>query len=328
MVRCTIKRIIKLIIYLCILIVIQKSLRLYFHRTNKTQINEKSFDIVILSDLHSKNIQRLILFFNELRLSYKEYRTMDYRLIENIPTIIIIDRIPDEDLYKFINQYQIRLLILMNNQCENCVWIKYSQMLFENVTYPTMDFHRNDWKPVLRSTTSPFKIQPNRLISLLKFENILPVFHIRHNQCVGQQIDSIDPIIYVEDKITFEKINLFSISSTKEIYLSECLFSYWFIWPLIMDIIRYLTSNQYDYHGFDRDIQIDIDDVFLGGKTNDRWKSEDIQALIRSQLFIRNYVKNFRYRLGFSGFYYEDNEADRLLISKSILFFEYSCFSV
>jgi hypothetical protein len=194
--------------------------------------------------------------------------------------------------------------------------MKYSQMLFENMTYPTMDFHREDLKPILHSITSPFKIQSNSLIQLLRFKNILPIFHTHQTQCLGLQTNSIDGIIYVQNKITLERINLLFISSTKEIYLSECLFSHWFIWPLIMDIIRYLTSNQYNYHGLNRYIQIDIDDIFLGGKTNDRWTSNDIQALIRSQLFIRNYVKDFHYRLGYSGFYYEDNEDDRLLISK------------
>ncbi len=319
MVRCSIKRIIKILIYLFILIVIQRYLRLYSH-VNQLKLKEKSFEIVIHSVSHSKIIQRFILFLNELRLSYNEYQRIDqnfYRhLIDNKSSIIILDYIPDRDFYNFIHQYQISLLIFLNNQCSNCVSIEYSQMLFENMTYSTMDFHREDLKPILHSITSPFKIQSNQLIQLLKFKHILPVFRIHHHQCVGLQIDqtrSVDVIIYVENKITFEKVNLLIMLSTKEIYLSECLFHHWFIWPLIMDIIRYLTSNRYDYHGLNRYIQIDIDDIFLGGKTNDRLKSEDIQALIRSQLFIRNYVKDFRYRLGFSGFYYED---DRLLISK------------
>jgi len=194
-------------------------------------------------------------------------------------------------------------------------------MLFENLTYSTIDFNRNELKPINHTTKSPFKIQQsNQLIKLLRFKNILPYFHTQSKQCIGLKINkntSVNRIIYVENKITFEKINLLIILSKNEIYLSECLYSHWFIWPLIMDILRYLTSDKYDYYGLNRYIQIDIDDIFLGKKTNDRFKSNDIQELIRSQLFIRNYISNFQYRLGFSGFYYdEENEGDRLLIRK------------
>jgi hypothetical protein len=292
---------------------------------NQSKFKEKPSRIVILSLSQSKIIPRLILFLNELRLSYNEYTILDQNfyqdLITDIPSIIILDHLPNHDFSMFVHQYQISLLIYLNNNCQNCISINYSQMLLENITYPTMDFSREELKPILHTTTSPFKIkQSNPLIKLLRFQDILPVFH-HYNQCIGLQIhenNSGNTIIYVQNKITFKKISLLTISSEKEIYLSECLSHHWFIWPLMMDIIRYLTSNVYNYHGFNRYIQIDIDDIFLGGKTNDQLKFEDIQALIRSQKFIRNYVANFRYRLGFSGFYYNlsNDEGNRLLISK------------
>ncbi|CAF0734572.1 unnamed protein product [Rotaria sp. Silwood1] len=334
MVRCSIKRLIKTIIILVILIVIFKNLLSYSHQSNvnKFEFKQKSSIIFIVSSYRSKTIQRLFLFLNELHLSYIEYKTIDEKfyndLTTHIPSMIILDRIPNSNSYNFINQYQISLLILLNNQCHNCISIKYSQMLFENISYPTIDFNREELKPIIHTIQSPFKIkQSNKIIRLLRFEKILPYFfhfHGLHDQCVSLPIDKdnlINTIIYVENKITFEKINLMIISKEKQIYLSECLYHHWFIWPLMMDIFRYLTSNVYDYYGLNRYIQIDIDDIFLGSKSQDRLKSDDIQALIRSQLFIQNYVSNFRYRLGFSGYYYdlgndEDNQGDRLLIKE------------
>jgi len=327
MVRCSIKRIIKTIIFFIILILIIKNFPLSSQQSdiNKFKLKENSSEIIIiLSNSHSKIIQRLILFLNELHLSYNQYKKIDQNLLNNIPSIIILDYIPNKDFYNFINQYQINLLIFLNNKCQNCITINFSQMLFENVTYPTIDFNQNELKPINHTIKSPFKIQQlNPLIKLLRFKDILPYFHSQHKQCIGIKINkniSANSIIYVQDKITFEKINLLIVISKKEIYLSECLYSHWFIWPLMMDILRYLTSDKYNSYGLNRYIQIDIDDIFLGRKTNDRFKSDDIYALIRSQLFIRNYIPNFRYRLGFSGFYYdEDNEGDRLLMSKFLL---------
>jgi len=327
MVRCSIKRVIKIIIILVILIIIIKTLRL---SSQQSDINRLKLQrIVILSVSHSKIIQRLMLFLNEIRLSYNEYKKLDenfyYDIMNNIPSIIILDYIPNNDFYIFINQYKISLLIFLNSKCENCISINYSQMLFEYLTYPTINFNRDELKPIFHTISSPFKInKSNQLIKLLRFNNVLPYFHHHHHQCTGLQINktnSINTIIYVQNKNTFEKISLLIISSDKQIYLSECLYSHWFIWPLMMDILRYLTSDLYNYYGFKRYIQIDIDDIFLGEKTNDRLNSEDIHALIRSQLFIRNLIKNFHYRLGFSGFYYDEkNEGDRLLMSKNYSF--------
>jgi hypothetical protein len=333
MVRCSIKRAIKTISVFIILIVIFKKFPAYSRQSDVVQLKLKSKSpvIVILSFYCSKTIPRVILFLNELRLSYIEYKELDqnlyHNLLNDIPSLIIVDHVPNSDFYMFTNQYHISLLILLNNNCENCIFIKYSQMLFENVTYPTIDFNREELKPILHRTTSPFQIQqPNKVIKILRFEKILPYFHPgRNNRCFSLETskdDSINTIVYVQNKITFEKINLMIIKADKQIYLSECLYHHWFIWPLMMDILRYLTSDVYDYHGLKRYIQIDIDDIFLGGKSNDYLRSNDIHALLRSQLFIQNYIKNFRYRLGFSGYYYqnsgnnEENEGNRLLISK------------
>ncbi|CAF4103085.1 unnamed protein product, partial [Rotaria sp. Silwood2] len=334
MVRCSIKRLIKAIIFLIILIVIFKNLLSYSHQSNvnKFEFKEKSSVIFIVSSYRSKTNQRLILFLNELRLLYIEYEKIDEKfyhdLINHIPSMIILDHIPNSNFYNFINQYQFSLLILLNNKCENCISIKYSQMLFENISYPTIDFNREKLKPIIHTTQSPFKIkQPNEIIKLLRFEKLLPYFFYYHglnDLCFSLPMNKYNltsAIIYVENKITFEKINLIIISKEKQIYLSECLYHHWFIWPLMMDIFRYLTSNIYDYHGLNRYIQIDIDDIFLGSKSQDCLKSDDIQALIRSQLFIQNYISNFRYRLGFSGYYYnsendEEDHGDRLLIKE------------
>ena len=323
MVRCSLKRIIKIILCLFICIIIQRNL----HFSSRSSIRKitSPLRIIILSHSHSKIIPRLILFFNELRLSYEYHQKFDdillQNFLENLPSVIILDHFPSTHLSTFIHRYHIRLLLVVNEQCSNCATIESSEMLFENITYPTMEFHRDQLTPVRQSTASPFRIQPsNQVIHLLTFKEILPIFHQHRRRCFGVPMkENIDrTVIYVKKKITLEKINLFIVSSENEIRISECLFYHWFIWPIFMDILRYLTAKEYDYHGWIRHIQIDIDDVFLGGKSNDRWTSDDVQALIRSQAFIANSVKNFRYRLGFSGFYYEENQGDRVLMSQLI----------
>ena len=324
MVRCSLKRMIKILFSLFIVLILQNHL---FSSSShqKTIFFKKNspLRIVILSPTHSKIISRLILFFNELRLSYEYYPNFNENIsqsfIDHRPSLIILDIKPKENLHTFVTQFHIRLLIVFNEQCSKYVPVKYSEMLLENVTYPTIDFHRDELIPIVRSTASPFRIQPsNPLIQLLTFKDILPIFRLHRTHCIGLPINHLDQtVIYVKNRLTLEKINLLVLSSDQNIQISECLFHHWFIWPVLMDILRYVTSNQYDYHGWIRHIQIDIDDVFLGGKTHDRWTSNDIQALIRSQLFIRNYVKNFQYRLGFSGFYYEENDGDRALMSNS-----------
>lgn len=333
MVRCSIKRLSKTIIFLVILLVLIKNLS-YFDEsnTNKLQIKTKSRIIFILSINRLKSIERLILFLNELHLSYIQYKQINEKFYSDIkyhnPSIIILDQIPNNNLNNFFNKYKINLLIFLNNKCQDCTSIKYSQMIFENVTYPTIDYNRNELKPTIRTTQTPFKIkQPNRIIKILKFENALPYFnhfHELHSQCFGlsmNQNNLTNVIIYVENENTLKKIDLMSVSENKRIYVSECLFHHWFIWPLMMDVLKYLTDNLYDYYGLNRHLQVDIDDIFLGSKSNDRLKLSDIQALIRSQSFIQNYISNFRYRLGFSGYYFdlgndEENQGDLLLISK------------
>lgn len=335
MVRCTLKRAIKALNF-CLIFVIICTYYSSQSVTNKNLLQRKSLSIFILSSTRSKTIQRISLFFNELRLNYVEYRRIDEQFYENIktllPSLIILDYLPDENLRSVINQYEIKLLILLNTQCTDCTTISYSEMLFENVSYPTMDFNRDELKPVSHTTKSPFRlVQHNKIIQILRFDTILPYFHQqqseRKTKCFAfRAMDNhlTDTIVYAQSRISSEKLKLLFEFHEKHLYLSECLFDHWFIWPVMMDVVRYLTSNEYDYHGLKRYVQVDIDDMFLGDKSNGYLISDDIQALIRSQLFIRKYIDNFRYRLGFSGYYYSNltneqaNEANRLLMSKCL----------
>ena len=317
MVRCSIKRSIKAIVFFSIFLFIIKILVLSSYEINK---EEKTSKILLISSHYSKNIQRLILFLNELRLSYEYHEKFDENLLHhNRPSMIIADHRPETYFHQLINQYQIRLLIFFNDQCQNCRSIHSNEMLFENFTYPTINFHSKEEE--FQITSSPFRIQSfNQLIKLLRFNSNLPYFSKSSFQCTVLPRAKTS-IIYLQTKQTLEKLDLLSIYSENEIHLSECLAYYWFSWPLLIDIFRYLMSDKYDYHGLIRHIQIDIDDIFLGKKSSEQLEVSDIQALIRSQEFIRNYVSNFKYRLGFSGFYFdENNDADRLLMSKKSTF--------
>ena len=339
MVRCSIKRAIKTIVTLIVLSI------LFYHqlsRSHRADVNEvrrnlRSPSIVVLAFRPSRAIQRLILFLQELRLSYVQYSNTDERFYHQLgidrPSVLILDQQPSRNLAIFVQQHRISLLVYLNEQCKACLVKTYSQMLHENVSYPTIDFHRDDLQPVLRKTKSPFRInESNGIITLLRFKRLLPYFHhhpAADDRCLGLRADPDEPfetIIYVRDRMTLEKLSLMAVSGQK-IQLSTCLDHHWFIWAILMDALKYLTSGLYDHYGFHRHIQVDIDDIFLGGKSQDHLKPADIQALLRSQAFIQTYAPNFRYRLGFSGYYFntssrDDHHGDQLLIRKTFSYEE------
>lgn len=328
MVRCSTKRIIKIVLGLILLrLLVNVRWSTYLNPTPKSsQINPKNHSIVILSSNPSKVIQRLMLFLNELRLPYIQRHETDHFAVD-YPSILIFEHPQTPKLSHLIRQHSISTLMYLNDQCSHCKSISLDSMLFENTSYPTMDFHRDHLKPVRRMTSSPFRIEPsNNLITLLRFDEILPYFHpktrLKH-QCWGlpdSAVDPMDTVIYVRDKRTLEKVHLMAVLE-RNVQISSCLDAYWFIWPIVMDTLKYLSSGHYNYYGFRRHIQVDIDDMFLGGKSNDHLNADDIRALIRSQTLIQKYVPQFRYRLGFSGSYFnssteQDNQGDQLLIRK------------
>lgn len=333
MVRCSIKRAIKTLIPLSVLLILVYR---QFPSSNRTDVNQlkrnlRSPSIVIVAVRPSRAIQRLILFLQELRLPYVQYSKIDERFFHQIsndlPSALILDHQPGRNLATFVQQHRISLLIYLNDQCKACVVKTYSQMLHENVSYPTIDFHRDDPQPIVRTTKSPFRLEEsNGIIRLLRFKRLLPYFHhhpAADDRCHGLEVNPREPfetIIYVRDRITLEKLHLMVVSD-RQIQLSACLDHHWFVWPLLMDALRYLTAGLYDHHGLYRHIQVDIDDIFLGGKSQDHLKPADIQALLRSQTFIQTYAPNFRYRLGFSGYYFntsntDNSHGDQLLIRK------------
>lgn len=56
-----------------------------------------------------------------------------------------------------------------------------------------------------------------------------------------------------------------------------------------------------------RYIQIDIDDVFVG-QTGTKLMKNDVINLIQTQNELRNYIKNFSFLLGFSGYFFQKGD--------------------
>ena len=330
MVRCSIKRSIRLFSFVIIVVVILKlfvsnSIRI---STTENRSEKKIFDVIILSSHLSKSMQRLILFLNELRVFNVKILKNNEAWIFNERSLVVFDRSTDRNRRGSIEQNQWNVLNFMNDQCFGCIRMKYSDMFTETITYPTIDFDRSRLFPTVRTSSSPFLIEEStNFINLLRFKKILPHFDqsksVRDRSCFGLSSNSsahFKSVIYARHRTSSEKIHLLLFSKGK-VFISSCLEHFWFIWPLLMDALKYLTAGSYDHYGYERHIQIDIDDIFLGKKFNDRLTTDDVRALISSQSFIQNYVPNFRYRLGFSGHFFDaesqiNDDGDQLLMSK------------
>ena len=341
MVRCSIRRGIKWSLCLLILTVVTRTFLFQSRRAaaeKRVKAKDEPLLIAILASERSRTIQRLTLFLDELRLAYIQLDeasgNLYSQLTSRLPSVIIVDHAPNADLSTFIAKHHISLLTYLHEPCERCMTMEYSDMLYENMSYSTIDFSRDHLEPSIRTSASPFRIEAsNAVIRLLRFDTVLPHFHDRvrlTDRCTGLSTThdrSFTTVIYARHKVTSASISLMSVSA-KSIQISDCLTHHWFIWPLVMDSLKYLTSGLYTLYGLERYIQIDIDDIFLGGKSQDRLTTDDVHALIRSQVFLQKYMANFRYRLGFSGYYFntsdgsEDN-GNRLLIST--LFPRYGC---
>lgn len=90
-------------------------------------------------------------------------------------------------------------------------------------------------------------------------------------------------------------------------------------WDALLYMLR--GSPSWDLDTF---IEIDIDDIFVG-QPGTKLVPDDIESLIQSQDFLRNYIEHFNYTLGFSGHFFKkgdpvENDADELLICEFGLF--------
>lgn len=335
MVRCSIKRLIKLISVLLLVFLVLETVRSILNRSssNVQVLRNKYSKIIILASRSSISVQRFILFLNELRSFHVQVSDVDERfyqdLIKDPPIILILDKEPSTRLRHLIKQYRIGVIIFLTTACKTCVSIDYSQMSLETISYPTINYARDNLLPIEQQSLSPYHIEKStNFVTILRFDKILPHFHhqnISSTRCFGLRdniLNEFKTVIYVYHRLSRERVNLLIISENT-VQISTCLHRYWFIWPLIMDSLKYLTSGSFNHYGFKRHIQIDIDDIFLGRKTIDHFRVTDVRALISSQAFIQQYIKNFRYRLAYSGYYFDtesikqnESDGDRLLIGK------------
>lgn len=79
---------------------------------------------------------------------------------------------------------------------------------------------------------------------------------------------------------------------------------------------------------FNRYIQIDIDDIFVG-QTGFRFLKNDVQNLLKTQKEMRNYIEDFCFTLGFSGYFFRHGDeleiqGDEELVG--LFFFELNIF--
>uniref|UniRef100_A0A0N4ZH98 [heparan sulfate]-glucosamine N-sulfotransferase n=1 Tax=Parastrongyloides trichosuri TaxID=131310 RepID=A0A0N4ZH98_PARTI len=78
---------------------------------------------------------------------------------------------------------------------------------------------------------------------------------------------------------------------------------YWIIQLLFHDSILYFEPRLKIKFNHDRYLQIDIDDIFVG-QQDTRIVAKDVDYLIESQDKLREYMPNFTYTLGYSGYFF------------------------
>jgi len=92
---------------------------------------------------------------------------------------------------------------------------------------------------------------------------------------------------------------------------------FWLHRLLFIDSLSFLSHGKFS-SSLDRYVLVDVDDIFVG-RNETRMKRNDVKAMVKAQYRIRQIVKDFRFNLGFSGWFYchgtaEENEGDRQLI--------------
>lgn len=68
------------------------------------------------------------------------------------------------------------------------------------------------------------------------------------------------------------------------------------------------TVKKYFYNFYFRYIQIDIDDIFVG-QSGTKLTNKDVRSLIETQKDLRNYIENFTFLLGFSGYFFRNGDS-------------------
>lgn len=93
---------------------------------------------------------------------------------------------------------------------------------------------------------------------------------------------------------------------------------HWMVKITLLDAIHMIAPSVHN-EDFQRFIQIDIDDIFVGAPGS-RFAAEDVYQLIQAQENLRKNVEDFKFTLGFSGYFFRHGDsievrADELLIS-------------
>ncbi|KAL4631345.1 bifunctional heparan sulfate N-deacetylase/N-sulfotransferase 1 [Arapaima gigas] len=94
--------------------------------------------------------------------------------------------------------------------------------------------------------------------------------------------------------------------------------NFWLHKLVFVDAVSFLTGKRLSL-SLDRYLLVDIDDIFVG-KEGTRMKVSDVKALLETQNYLRTYVPNFTFNLGFSGKFFhagteEEDLGDDLLLS-------------
>lgn len=115
---------------------------------------------------------------------------------------------------------------------------------------------------------------------------------------------------------------LLQVSSHAEhVILSHDTLGDWMMRLALLDSLIYFNVTDPDLERF---IQVDIDDVFVG-QSGTRLTASDVLALKETQAELRSYIADFRFTLGFSGYFYRrgderERRGDELLVENAMEF--------
>lgn len=127
----------------------------------------------------------------------------------------------------------------------------------------------------------------------------------------GYSVEDVKPVpltTVVQDRGEFDGVQRVLYGSGLKFWIHKLLF---------LDSLSYLSHGQLSV-SLERQILIDVDDIFVGEKGT-RLKSDDVLALLETQERVQKLVPGFKFNLGFSGKYFhhgtsEENLGDDLLL--------------
>ncbi|KAL4239231.1 Bifunctional heparan sulfate N-deacetylase/N-sulfotransferase 1 [Mactra antiquata] len=242
-------------------------------------------------------------------------------IFETMKLYLTLDSWNRQLIDKYCVEYNVGLIFFMKPLDEYEVLSEYVKDFKFSVHYNVAlkDYRLNSGSKVWRI------IKPGEVINETFPEEDWAVFYPNHSSIqpiayatqISSMYDDYDPNNVDKTKTVFPAVlDNGDIDGIRKVFFGHN-FSFWLHAMMLLDSISYLSHGKLSL-GLERNVQIDIDDIFVGAQGT-RMKKEDVLALVEAQGRLQKQIDGFRYMLGFSGWYYqhgtdEENVGDEYLL--------------